>query len=817
VANPIHVNEAQQDFRALAMEIQRRQQALVYVSGYHIHAASKVLRTSPDTISRALAAVGCHFWPEYQNCPSCWNALELPASSAEQWATLLHFGHTLSSFFEASRPKWCKWLNETGTSICETTTLDSSYVRELIDALGKFFDKADVHVDKALTQLRAKGFGEPDGCHVIQFITRQLQDFPLLLIRAAVSFRIEDQTLILNGARSLTCRTKHEEVRTFISSTNEDHGDDDESFGFWGFRDSGFVLQAEPSGSMSVTMKGKRYGICGKSLKKLIPFIERETKTRINPFNESAFPPLTLGPLGCNLCQEDVELLQTTMAKISLHASDRARHGSGHSQEDVYLIRSGSIAQIRVPDVVVWPSSEGEVRQLVSMAKSKEWCLIPFGGGTNVSHATRCPAKEVEPRPILSVDMRLMNRVLWVNEEDGLAHVEAGITGRDLVQEMLRRGYTIGHEPDSIEFSTLGGWIATKASGMKRNKYGNIEDIVKSVRVAGSEGVLWRGEHAEETSTYGRESRGIDLLSFTVGSEGCFGIITSAVIRIWPLPECQEHDSVILPDFEHGLRFSRDVARLGPNLPSSVRLLDNEHFRLGQALQGESTMIECGMTYLWKMAHSVARSCSAESTVCATIAFEGTRDEVASQRRAIRKLASRHGGTCVGARVGKAGYELTFAIAYLRDFAMTYSFLAESFETFAPWSKVESIICATKERIKKEHQLRCLPGEPFIGSRVTQLYHEGACLYFYLCINIHGVKNPSSVFAEIEHAARQEILDRGGSLSHHHGIGKVRSEFNKKMDSDAFHNLLASLKRSVDPSNTFGAQNGAIEMNFPTN
>ena len=493
-----------------------------------------------------------------------------------------------------------------------------------------------------------------------------------------------------------------------------------------------------------------------------------------------------------------------------LCASDRVRHGTGHSQEDMYLIRSGSFIQIRLPDAVVWPSCEGEIGQLVSMAKSKEWCLIPFGGGTNVSHATRCPVKEVESRPILSVDMRLMNRVLWVNEEDGLAHIEAGITGRDLVQEMRRRGYIIGHEPDSIEFSTLGGWIATKASGMKRNKYGNIEDIVKSVRVVGSEGLFWRGKHGEETSTCGRESRGIDLLSVTVGSEGCLGIITSAVIRIWPLPECQEYDSVILPDLRHGLRFSRDLARLGPNLPSSVRLLDNEHFRLGRALQEECTIIERGLTYLRKLAYSAAGSCSTDSAVCTTIAFEGTREEVASQKRAIRTLASRHGGMCVGAHVGKSGYELTFAIAYLRDFALTYNFLAESFETFAPWSKVESIIRATKERVKDEHRLRCLPGEPFVGSRVTQLYHEGACLYFYFCMNIRGVKNPSSTFAEIEHAARQEIIDRGGSLSHHHGIGKIRSEFTKHMDSDAFRSFLSSLKRSVDPSNTFGARNGAF-------
>jgi alkyldihydroxyacetonephosphate synthase len=196
--------------------------------------------------------------------------------------------------------------------------------------------------------------------------------------------------------------------------------------------------------------------------------------------------------------------------------------------------------------------------------------------------------------------------------------------------------------------------------------------------------------------------------------------------------------------------------------------------------------------------------------VCATILFEGTRDEVQSQRSAIKIIASKHGGTCVGERVGKSGYELTFAIAYLRDFALTYNFLAESFETFAPWSKVDNIIQATKERIKKEHQARCLPGEPFIGSRATQLYHEGACLYFYFCINIRGVKNPSAVFAEIEHAARQEILDNGGSLSHHHGIGKLRSDFATQMDSDAYHSFLAGVKKSIDPSNTFGVRNGAL-------
>jgi alkyldihydroxyacetonephosphate synthase len=179
-------------------------------------------------------------------------------------------------------------------------------------------------------------------------------------------------------------------------------------------------------------------------------------------------------------------------------------------------------------------------------------------------------------------------------------------------------------------------------------------------------------------------------------------------------------------------------------------------------------------------------------------------------------LATKHGGTCVGSRIGKSGYELTFSIAYLRDFALTYNFLAESFETFAPWSKVDTIIQATKERIKREHQLRSLPGEPFVGSRVTQLYHEGACLYFYFCMNIRGVTNPSSVFAEIEHAARQEILRNGGSLSHHHGIGKLRSDFASEMDSGAYRTFMTSLKKAADPFNTFGARNGALACNEET-
>ena len=486
----------------------------------------------------------------------------------------------------------------------------------------------------------------------------------------------------------------------------------------------------------------------------------------------------------------------------------------------MYILRSKSFGSMRFPDAVVWPVSEEEVVSLVHLAKEENWCLIPFGGGTNVSHATWCPSKEKEPRPIVSVDMKKMNRVLWINAEDGVAHIEAGTSGRDLVREMERRGLTFGHEPDSIEFSTLGGWIATKASGMKRNKYGNIEDIVKEVRVVSPAGVLFQNHHSvahdggkyqsgQRTSAFGRTATGMDLCPLMMGSEGCLGIITSAVIKVWPIAECKRFECIVLPSFKAGLRFMKDLSKMQSLKPASVRLVDNVQFRLGQVLRQEPRG-------LWEasknmFSHILAQSYFGfipDSVVGVTIAFEGSSAEVQAQQENIVKLSSIHGGLLAGSSHGQAGYDLTFAIAYLRDFAMSYHCLGESFETFVPWSLLDDLIDCTKERIRREHKERFLPGKPLISCRVTQLYDEGACVYFYFCMYTEQVPNPSTVFSEIEAAARDEILKAGGSLSHHHGIGKLRCSFVDKVTPESLRHVIHNVKKSFDPDNVFGARNG---------
>jgi len=549
---------------------------------------------------------------------------------------------------------------------------------------------------------------------------------------------------------------------------------------------------------------------------KLISFLENETGVRIK-VDRVTLPVPVNDPIleKSDLNEVDLSKLLSVIAndksRLSTCQRDRARHGTGQSQEDMYLIRTERLRHLRMPDAVIWPKEDKEIEALMTLASKERWCILPFGGGTNVTHALHCPSKNEESRPIISVDMRLLNKILWINEEDNVAHVQAGITGADLADAMMYRGYTIGHEPDSIEFSTLGGWIATKASGMKQNKYGNIEDIVKNVFVVSPNGVLWQQDRAFK-STHGRVSTGTDLSSLMLGSEGNFGIITSAVIRIFPLPEVKDYESVVFPTFCDGFGFVRDIAKLGALKPASVRLLDNDQFRLGQALNKEDSFFGKVTNTVIKTLGNMVGKFEHTSIVCATIIFEGSRNEVSLQKKTIKSLANVHNGILTGANIGKSGYDLTFAIAYLRDFALSHYFLAESFETFVPWSLATEMIRYTKKRIFREHKERVLPGIPLLSCRVTQLYDEGICVYFYFCMNIENVHNPHKLFMEIECAAREEILDRGGSLSHHHGIGKMRARYMSSIHSTDFIDTKSKIKTAFDPENILASRNGSVGL-----
>ncbi|MBC7643524.1 MAG: FAD-binding oxidoreductase, partial [Thermoleophilia bacterium] len=533
----------------------------------------------------------------------------------------------------------------------------------------------------------------------------------------------------------------------------------------WGFRDTTF--QVLPNRSVMLT--GGRYDLCGDELPSVVPWVEGQLEIQIDPrhVHVASYPPVIPEPRTNEAFVAELRNFLTAEA-ISTDPEARLRHGHGHTQEEIYALRYGS-GLARVPDLIVYPAREEDIETLVELASRHAVSLVPYGGGTNVSGALTLPEDEV--RMVVVDDLARLNQILWVDPTNRMACIQAGAVGRDIVETLAAYGYTMGHEPDSIEFSTLGGWIATHASGMKKNRYGNIEDIVLDVNVVTPQGVV------SQSTTPPRQSIGIDARRWIFGSEGTLGIVTRAVVKIFPLPEVQQYDAMLFPDFASGVAFMYDLQRANAT-PASVRLMDNTQFQLGQTLKPAATGgLGALKSRIEKWFVTKIKGFDVDVMSACTLVYEGSRKEVKTQQAAAAKIAAKHGGLGGGSSNGERGYQLTFAIAYLRDFIFDHWIIGESFETSVPWSQAAQLCDNVKQRLRDEHARRGLPGKPFVTCRVTQLYETGVCIYFYFAIPYQGVENPSEVYTELEHIARDEILRSGGSLSHPHGVGKHRQGF----------------------------------------
>jgi alkyldihydroxyacetonephosphate synthase len=560
-----------------------------------------------------------------------------------------------------------------------------------------------------------------------------------------------------------------------------------ERFDGWGYTDSGLDLE-----NNGVKLIGARYEMSGKRLPNLLTWANGILKTEL-----VLQPEFEVHDLSAISPARELPAFIAALGSIGYTQEDNARrrHGHGHSLEEVHAIRHGRLT--RVPDIILYPVSETQVQTLVQLAKEHHVLLVPFGGGSNVSHALACPPND--PRPIASVDMRRMNKIISIDKENRVAHIEAGIVGSDLQAELEKHGFTIGHEPDSNEFSTLGGWIATRSSGMKKNRYGNIEDIVLDIRMVTAQGLI-------EGRAMPRESMGTDPRTLAFGSEGNFGIITSAFVKIFALPEVHQFDSVLFKNFADGYEFMRELAKYPP-YPASARLMDNLQFQFGQALKPETLGWKATKSKLERALVTGPLGFDPNSMCACTLLYEGSKQETALQSARVGQLARQFRGFRAGGENGKRGYQLTFAIAYIRDFFMRFGVMAESFETSVSWTDLPAMCEAVKTRVLAEHKRLGLPGYPMISWRVTQLYHTGAAVYFYLATLATGVKNPAEQFAILEHTARETILEHGGSISHHHGIGKLRAGFVKDVKSRAGLDWIKGAKEHLDPENIFGIGN----------
>ncbi|NLT30813.1 MAG: FAD-binding oxidoreductase [Propionibacterium sp.] len=464
---------------------------------------------------------------------------------------------------------------------------------------------------------------------------------------------------------------------------------------------------------------------------------------------------------------------------------DRVVHTFGKSVRDLVRIRRGDFK--RVPDVVVYPGTEAEVAEIVDAAVAADAVVIPFGGGSNIVGSLEPLATET--RPVISLDLGRMSKVLEIDAEAGLARIQAGALGPSIEEQLGRRGWTMGHFPDSFTHSTLGGWVATRSSGMQSDKYGDIADITRGLRMVMPGQIL-------ELRPLPSYSSGPSVREMVIGSEGRLGVITEVWVHIHRVPEERVILAYFFPDMASGLRAMHDIAK-SDAAPSVTRVSDSRETQFSMATQkkskGLSKYVTKGLMEVLKR-----RGWNLEQMCMSFIGYEGSKAHVAYEKSLVKEIVAKHGGFLVGKGPGQLYDQKKFDTPYIRDFLLDRGAVADVSETAAPWSRLEELYESTIEAAEQAMERVGVRG--YIMCHLSHSYHAGACLYFTFAI---ADDSPESLlkYDEVKRSVQQSFIDNGATISHHHGVGLEHAPWIEADISTAGTFITGKLFEGVDPGN----------------
>jgi alkyldihydroxyacetonephosphate synthase len=466
----------------------------------------------------------------------------------------------------------------------------------------------------------------------------------------------------------------------------------------------------------------------------------------------------------------------------------RVVHTYGKSIRDLLRIRNGDLP--RVPDVVVYPGDEDEVQTIVDLCVAADAVLIPFGGGSNISGSLEPPAGE--SRTVISLDLGRLNKVLDIDEEAGLARVQAGTQGPDLEAQLNKRGWTVGHFPDSFNHSTIGGWVATRSSGMQSDKYGDIADITRGLRAATPGGPLVL-RPLPSTST------GPSVREMILGSEGRLGVITEVTAHVHRLPAERVILAYFFPTFDAGLDAMHDISLLDSR-PSITRVSDARETAFTMATAKKSKGIS-GLGQKALMRVLKRRGWDLDKMCLSFVGYEGTADHVKRQQAEVKEIIKQHGGISVGEGPGALYDQKKFDTPYIRDFLLDWGAAADVSETAGPWSKLKDLYYNTVEAAESAYAEQGIEGG-WIMCHLSHSYHSGACLYFTFAF-VYGDREPMPLYETVKSAIQQSFVDNEGTLSHHHAVGTEHSPWLAEDISPAGTKIMKGLFAAVDPGRNF--------------
>ncbi|MDE2463467.1 MAG: FAD-binding oxidoreductase [Alphaproteobacteria bacterium] len=461
----------------------------------------------------------------------------------------------------------------------------------------------------------------------------------------------------------------------------------------------------------------------------------------------------------------------------------RIHHARGRSYPDLLCLRAGDLSL--APDAVVFPQSTEQIYDILKWAELNDIAIVPYGGGTSVVGGVT--PQRGHHQAVICLDLSAMDTVLDIDQMSGLARVQAGIRGPALEQALGAVGLTLGHFPQSFEYSTLGGWIAHRGAGQQSNGYGRADDWLQSALLVSPRGLL----HTEAAPASAAGPRLKDLI---LGSEGLFGVIAEASVRVHTQPRARRMASFLFADFAGGLRAIRLAVQSGIEA-SMLRLSDPEETRFFRAWRAAGQRPRIGDWLIRK--YLAARRLDGQT--CALIAlFEGPLCDEA--HRDFARLVRSCGGVNVGQGPARSWLAGRFHAPYLRDPMLDHGVGVDTLETATSWTNLDRLYDAVTTALRQAitaHVPR--PGaRGIVMCHVSHSYPDGASLYFTF-IFPRVLDAELAQWRAIKTAASKAIITHGGTISHHHGVGEDHRDYMVHEKGPLGIEVLRAVKATLDP------------------
>jgi alkyldihydroxyacetonephosphate synthase len=481
---------------------------------------------------------------------------------------------------------------------------------------------------------------------------------------------------------------------------------------------------------------------------------------------------------------EDVRVPEATLsdaARSALAAAAPLRddaiarvfHAAGKAYPDLVRLRSGEVEH--APDAIVFPRTHDEVRAVLTACAEHDIAVVPFGGGTSVVGGVE-PLRG-DKAAAITLDLNALNRLTDVDLRSLTITVEPGMKLPQLKTLLGLRGLTLGHYPQSFEYATVGGCVATRSAGQASTGYGRIDELVLGVTMAAPAGDV-------DLPALPASAAGPDLRELVVGSEGALGVITSTALRVAPAPRVRRYEGFAFESFARGTEGFRALEQAGA-APDIARLSDEEETRLQLALAGGGPKVKLAGAYL--RARGVSRGAIA---ICG---WEGREEQVERRRAQTVQLLKAAGAVPLGASPGRAWARGRYHGPYLRDDLLDRGVLVETLETATQWSNLHRLYDAVGAALR-----RAL-GRTLVMCHVSHLYPSGASLYFtFLAAARPG--DELEQWRAAKTAASEAIVANGGTISHHHAVGRDHAPYLQAEASALGVAALRAVKDELDPA-----------------